>query len=182
MQSMRPSKRPALRVVQGQLAAAVDWAWFCGRCASPFAGGTPPPPNSRVCPSCGFGLLLETPGNCVPDTNDAFLVADSALLVQALSVRAEQLLGIGEGLAVDRPVGALLAPADAEGGEAGRFAAAVAAAVGRGQGPVDVFVRPSNVFGVRMRARIAPCGPPRSALIILQPQSGRLRVVGRPTS
>ena len=181
MQSTRPSKQPALRLVQGELGAAVDWAWFCGRCASPFAGGAPPP-SSRVCSSCGFGLMLETPRDCVPDTRDAFLVADSALLVQALSVRAEQLLGIGEGLAVDRPVGALLAPADAEGGESGRFAGAVAGAVGRGQSPVDVFVRPSNVFGVRMRARIAPCGPPRSALIILQPHSGRLQVVGQQNS
>jgi hypothetical protein len=179
MQSSTPPSRPALRVVQGERGAAIEWAWFCGRCALPFPGATPPPPSSRVCRACGFGLLLETPGDCVPDTRDAFLVADSALLVQALSVRAEQLLGIGEGLAVDRPLGALLAPADAEGGEPGNFAAAVAGAVARGQGPVDVFVRPSNVFGVRMRARIAPCGPPRSALIILQPQSGRLRVLGR---
>ena len=42
------------------------------------------------------------------------------------------------------------------------------------------FVRPWNTFGVRMRARIATCGPPRAALIVLD--SGRgpaLRAVPR---
>jgi hypothetical protein len=41
-------------------------------------------------------------------------------------------------------------------------------------------VRPWNTFGVRMRARIATCGPPRAALIVLD--SGRgpaLRAVPR---
>jgi hypothetical protein len=28
-------------------------------------------------------------------------------------------------------------------------------------------VRPWNTFGVRMRAKIAMCGPPRAALIVL---------------
>ena len=30
------------------------------------------------------------------------------------------------------------------------------------------FVRPWNTFGVRMRARIATCGPPRAALVVLE--------------
>ena len=41
--------------------------------------------------------------------------------------------------------------------------------------PIQVFVRPLNTFGVRMRARIAACGPPRATLILLEtPQSLRL--------
>ena len=44
---------------------------------------------------------------------------------------------------------------------------------------VIVTVRPWNTFGVRMRARIAPCGPPRAALVILEdPTSRPLRAVG----
>ena len=38
------------------------------------------------------------------------------------------------------------------------------------------FVRPWNTFGVRMRAKIAMCGPPRAALIVLdddRPQGPR---------
>ena len=102
---------------------------------------------------------------------------DAALSVQAVSQTAETLLGIGEELAVNRPVSELLAPADAEGHSPGRFAAAVAEALARGNGALDAVVRPSDTFGVRMRARIASCGPPRAALIVLEPQSGRLRIV-----
>jgi hypothetical protein len=39
-------------------------------------------------------------------------------------------------------------------------------------------VRPWNTFGVRLQARIAPCGPPRAALIVLgTPRRQRLRAV-----
>jgi hypothetical protein len=130
-----------------------------------------------VCRSCGLGLLLEAPSDSVPAASDAFLVLDSALLVQAVSRRAEKLLGVAEERAVDRPVGELLVSADAEGHGPGRFAGAVADAVARGQAPLNVFVRPSNTFGVRIRARIAPCGPPRSALLVLAPELRGLRTV-----
>ena len=43
------------------------------------------------------------------------------------------------------------------------------------------FVRPWNTFGVRLRARIATCGPPRAALVVLE--NGRppaLRAVTSP--
>jgi PAS domain-containing protein len=162
--------------VQGRLQPPAEWAWFCGRCAATAPAGKPPPPTSRVCRSCGLGLLLETPLDCVPSSRDAFLVLDSALAVQAVSRAAERLLGIGEELAVDRPVGEMLAPAAAEDHGHGRFAAAVTEAIAGGGAPIDVFVRPANTFGVRMRARIAPCGPPPAALIVLEPRAGGLRV------
>jgi hypothetical protein len=43
---------------------------------------------------------------------------------------------------------------------------------------VSAFVRPWNTFGVRLRARVASCGPPRAALVVLENQQARpLRVV-----
>ena len=85
------------------------------------------------------------------------------LLVQAMSRRAELLLGLTEDRAINRPVAELLVPADAE--------ARAPTAVSRRPSPrrppgtsAHAFVRPWNTFGVRMRARIAPCGPPRAAL------------------
>ena len=49
--------------------------------------------------------------------------------------------------------------------------------------PVHAFVRPWNTFGVRLRARIAPCGPPRAALVVLDPSPARpLRALPRPTA
>jgi PAS domain-containing protein len=130
-----------------------------------------------VCPSCGLGLLLEARADAVPGDRDAFLVIDSALLVQAMSRRAQTLLAVSEEEAVNRPLSELLVTADAE-GPGNRLAAAIAdAAQGSGE-PVNTFVRPWNTFGVRMRARIAPCGPPRAALLVLQsPGQPQLRAV-----
>jgi PAS domain-containing protein len=178
MHSRGQGLRPALRLVEtSEAQPAVEWSWFCGHCAAPQ--GDAPPPHARVCPSCGLGLLLETRRDVVPGRQDAFLVIDSALLVQAVSRRAQTLLGVTEEGAVDRPVVELLAPADAEAQGRAGFAAALADAAAGADEPSSSFVRPWNTFGVRMRARIATCGPPRAALVVLEdPAARRLRAVG----
>jgi PAS domain-containing protein len=166
-------QRPALTLVSGgREPAAENWKWFCGHCAAPSPHGAPPAPTARVCSSCGLGLLLEAREDAVPDASDAFLVVDSRLLVQAMSREAQTLLGLNEEDAVDRPVAELLVPADAEAQGRVGFAASVAQAAS-GDDPDNgrAVVRPWNTFGVRMRARIATCGPPRAALIVLE--SGR---------
>ena len=150
--------------------APVDWRWFCGHCAAPSPNGAAPPPTARVCTSCGLGLLLEAREDAVPDGRDAFLVVDSRLLIQAMSREAQTLLGVSEEASIDKPVADLLVPADAEAQGRAGFAAAIAQAAD-GQDPDPdhgrAYVRPWNTFGVRMRARIATCGPPRAALIVL---------------
>jgi PAS domain-containing protein len=175
-----PRSRPALRLVQGAqtVPAEVEWAWFCGHCAAPAPGSDAPPPTARVCSSCGLGLLLETRRDIAPGTRDAFLVIDSGLLVQAMSRRAQALLGLTEAEAVNRPVADLLVTADAEPQSTTAFAAAIVSAAAGAEDAVAAFVRPWNTFGVRMRARVAPCGPPRAALVVLEEtQARRLRAV-----
>jgi hypothetical protein len=163
-----PARRPVLRLIQGALDEPVEWSWFCGHCAAPSPGGEPPAPFARVCSTCGLGLLIETRADVIPGRQDAFLVIDAALSVQAMSRRAVALLGVDEARAVNRPVAELLVLADAEAGGSAGFAAAIVAAVGGGDVPSHAFVRPRNTFGVRMRARIAACGPPRAALLVLE--------------
>jgi PAS domain-containing protein len=171
--------RPALRLVQGKADQAIEWAWFCGHCAAPAPSDQAPAPTARVCRSCGLGLLLEARRDVVPSDRDAFLVIDSALLIQAMSRRAQTLLAVSEEEAVNRPVAELLVPADAEAQAQAGFAAAIVEAARGADDPASVFVRPWNTFGVRMRARIASCGPPRAALVVLQgPGHRRLRAVG----
>jgi hypothetical protein len=173
--------RPALTLVQGaQIAPAeVEWAWFCGHCAAPSPTTQAPAPTARVCQACGLGLLLETRRDTAPTGRDAFLVIDSALLVQAMSRRAQGLLGVTEAEAVNRRVAELLVPADAESQSPTGFAAAIACAAAGTEDAVTTVVRPWNTFGVRMRARIAPCGPPRAALVVLEdPAARRLHAVG----
>lgn len=157
----------------------MPWLWFCGHCAAPSPGGAPPPPTARVCSSCGLGLLLEAREDAVPTNRDAFLVVDSSLLVQAMSQQAQTFLGVTEELAINKPVAELLVPADAEAQGRTSFAAAIAqAAEGADPDTTRSFVRPWNTFGVRMRARIATCGPPRAALVVLEENGPRtLRAV-----
>jgi hypothetical protein len=160
--------RAALTVVSGGRDALGTFSWFCGHCAAPAPGGSAPAPTARVCNSCGLGLLLEAREDAVPEPTDAFLVVDSRLLVQAMSREAQTLLGMSEEVAVDKPVAELLVPADAEAQETTGFAAAIAeAADGIEPDLTRAHVRPWNTFGVRLRARIATCGPPRAALIVL---------------
>ena len=103
--------RPALRLVEGtQIAPAeIEWTWFCGHCAAPSPSEQPPSPTARVCTACGLGLLLETHRNTAPGPDDAFLVIDHGLLVQAMSRHAQVLLGLTEAEAINRRVAELLA-------------------------------------------------------------------------
>jgi hypothetical protein len=176
------TQRPALRLVEGGLARDVPWLWFCGHCAAQLPDGSAPPPNGRVCSSCGLGLLLEAREDAVPADREAFLVVDASLLVQAVSAEAETFLGVTEELAIDKPVANLLTSADAEAQNRTSFAAAIVqAAEGEDPEPTKRFVRPWNTFGVRTRSRIATCGPPRAALVVLENGAPpRLRAVASP--
>jgi hypothetical protein len=160
--------RPALRIVEGGRDTTVEWRWFCGYCAAAPADGLVPSPSGRVCASCGLGVMLETRADAIPTDRDAFLIVDDRLLTQAVSRDAQRLLAITEPEAIDTPVSGLLIAAEAESPDRTGFAAMIAqAAQGLEPETAGSVVRPWNTFGVRMRARIAICGPPRGALIVL---------------
>ena len=139
---------------------------FCGHCGawSPYAEIADAP--SRVCESCGMGLLLESSRDAAPTEGDAFIVLDSSLSVCAVSEAAERLLAMRETEAVNRHLTELVVPADAEAQGPSNLAVAVTWAA-RGDGNVHrATVRPTNAFGIRMTARIASCGPPQAALVV----------------
>jgi hypothetical protein len=168
------AKAPALRLVHGAHESEPEWTWFCGRCAAPSPDGLPPAPYARVCGECGLGLLLETRRDVAPKTRQAFVVVDSALLVQAVSRRAERLLAVAEEDAVNRPIAELLIAADSDSARPSALGESISQTLGAGDDTTDTFARPWNTFGVRLRVRIAPCGPPRAALLVLDappPQS-----------
>jgi hypothetical protein len=142
------------------------FGWFCGRCAERF---DPPEDGSvpRVCPSCSLGMVLRAPEAAIPDVDTAFLIVDSSMNVQAVSERAEVMLGVTEERAVNQHVTELLIPGDVEPNTVGSLAGAITAAAAGDDAGQRVAVRPSRTFGLRMFALIAACGPPRSALIAL---------------
>lgn len=142
--------------------------WFCGHCGARPEGAGPPAPHSRVCKRCGLGLLLECAAHAAPDAGGAFLVLDRSLSVCAVSRGAERLLATSETDALNRHVTEILVPAESQSQSGANLAAAVSAATRGSDDGSCVFVRPANLFGVRMRAKIVPCGPPRAALLTFE--------------
>ena len=151
-----------LRLVSGEPARGPA-VRFCGHC-----GEAPVHERlgARVCEHCGMGIILRAQAADVPGPGDAFLVIDARLTVCAVSRAAEQLLGVEETAAVHRHVAEFLGPADAESPGPEQLVAGVISAAGEGVAQ-SIVVRPVGEFGLRYRARIAACGPPSAALVVL---------------
>jgi hypothetical protein len=153
-----------LAVVPAPTSEPVPEVSFCGHCGEPPAPGS----DSRVCDSCQLGLLLTAGAHVAPPPGGAFVVIDSSMSVCAVSAAAEELLATHEPDAVNRHLTELIVPADAETGAAHNLAVAVTWAARGDDGARWVTVRPANTFGVRIRTRIASCGPQRSALLVFE--------------
>jgi hypothetical protein len=162
---MTGGPRAVLRLVYTSDEAVTPWQWFCSHCGTAGLGESAP--ASRVCERCQLGLMLTAPAEATPTEHDAFLVIDNSLTVQAMSYAAECMLAISEHHAVNRLVTELLIPASIDSPDhPGLATAIVEAASGDGQ-VKRVVVRPSRTFGIRLEGRIAPCGDPPAALLIL---------------
>jgi hypothetical protein len=139
---------------------------FCGHCGRPPAEADIQP-VTRVCTRCGLGLMVSAPPEAAPSPRDPFLLVDGQLSICGVSRLAEELLLVDETEAVNSHIGDLLVPADAEiGGPESLVNFIVHAARGAGE-THHVVLRPAKEFGIRFWARIAPCGPPRAALVVL---------------
>ncbi len=157
------SRRPALRLLDSARSTL-----FCGHCGERHEQA-----ESRVCPSCELGLLLHADADLAPGPGDAFLIVDGSLCVQAVSASAEHELGVRESQAINRHFTELLIQGEAEPPAAASLAVAIAHAASGGEDEHQpVTVRPSHTFGVRLRARIAACGPPQAAVVVLDQPAG----------
>lgn len=155
--------RAALAVVpSAPLEAPRETVLFCGHCGTRPTGDI----SSRVCESCGLGILLKSLADVAPVKGSAFLVIDNTLSICAVSAAAEAVLATRETDAVNRHLTELVVPAEAEAQGPKNLAVAVTWAA-RGDGAVHrVFVRPAKTFGVLISARITSCSSPDAALIV----------------
>jgi hypothetical protein len=112
--------------------------------------------------------MLESDAEAAPSPKEAFMVLDATLSVCALSRMAEKLLATSETEAVNRHITELVVPADAETQGPENLAVAITWAARGDEKTRNVVVRPTRTFGVRMRARIASCGPPSAALLVFE--------------
>ncbi len=150
---------------------------FCSRCGEPSDDPPGPPERilgDRVCAACGMGLMLTCSRSAAPGPAGAFMIVTADLLLSALSEAAEEVLG-PESSVVGAP---LLSVVGSPLGE-DRLARTVARAALRPREPEVLPVRAlddgSGDVGT-MAARITTCGPPRAALVTMEPSGfGRRR-------
>jgi hypothetical protein len=127
-----------------------------------------------------MGLLLETDRASAPSPGAAFLLVDRDLRAQGISRAAETLFQLSEAEVVDRPLRELLRSAlrsasQTEPGSAGgadpleRAAEQVLCGATAARAVPVTILTPAadNASGTPLSARVAVCGPPRAALVVL---------------
>lgn len=125
---------------------------FCTHCGA-LSHETP----QRVCGACGMGVMLSCAPGLLPRPGAAFLVVKSDLSISAASVGVEPLLG-DPGALVGEPLLDVLA------GDPGLPRWIGRAAMGS-QRVVSVALR----LGTRrVNGRVAACGDPPAALLVLE--------------
>jgi hypothetical protein len=126
-------------------------ARFCTHCGA-LSHESP----QRVCGACGLGVVLSCMAGVLPRAGAAFLVVKSDLRISAASVAVEPLLGDPDAL-VGEPLLEVLS------GDPGLARWVGRAAMGS-QRVVSVALRRGTR---RINGRVAACGDPPAALIVL---------------
>jgi hypothetical protein len=143
---------------------------FCSRCGTPSdAPADRPLRGPRVCERCGMGMLLTCSRDAMPGEAAAFLIATFDMRVSAVSQAGERIFG-GEQSLVGRPVLDLIGSPLGD-DQLGRY---IGQAAQRACDPVVMPVRLLERAGSAAKvgtlaARIATCGPPRAALVTVEP-------------
>lgn len=143
---------------------------FCSRCGQP-AEDPPGHPElrRRVCGQCEMGLILSCPRDALPGEAAAFLILDYELRVSAVSQTAERYFGKEKSLIGASLLDVLTSPLGDD-----QLARKTTVAAQRPCDPTVMpvrLLRPANDAGSvgTMAARIATCGPPRAALLTVEP-------------
>jgi hypothetical protein len=144
---------------------------FCSRCGEPAmdppAGAEAPALEQRVCGVCGMGILLRCNPDALPGAGAAFLITNHALEIAAVSEAAEAIFASEEQLTGTSVMDLLSSTIGDR-----RLAKTVSRAALRVHDAVTV---PARLTGDKadeigtMACRISTCGPPRAALIAVEP-------------
>lgn len=147
----------------------VERTRFCTRCgataAEPEVQGVPFG-FDRVCNRCGMGIMLSAPRQALPGSGTAFVVVTREGRISAVSEAAESLVGEEPGL-LGMPIASALTSAEGD----DRLVRLLARAAGAGREVAEATLTPVLHAGAnpsRLSARIANCGPPRAALLVLE--------------
>jgi hypothetical protein len=144
---------------------------FCSRCGEPAmeppVGDPPPAYEQRVCGVCGMGVLLRCGADALPGAKAAFAIVDRKHEIAALSETAETIFGPEEKLLGRSLLDMLTSPVGDR-----RLARAISQAALRMHEPLTMPARLSDAHADAvgtMACRISTCGPPRAALVVVEP-------------
>jgi PAS domain-containing protein len=167
MMTMAIADRPFLGSVRSALTDRVRFCSRCGVVREEREVGFSPPDVERVCADCGMGVMLVCGRDALPAERMAFLIVTEDLRVSAVSEAAERIFGSERELVGSMLFATISCPLGLE-----ELATRVARAAG---GDRDVVLLPIALDpGARpsfrgLEARVASCGPPRGALVALEP-------------
>jgi hypothetical protein len=144
---------------------------FCSRCGEPAieppADSERPLLEQRVCGVCGMGILLRCNPDALPGAGSAFLITNHSLEIAAVSEAAEVIFAPEEKLIGTKLMDLLTSTIGDR-----RLAKTVSRAALRVHDAVTV---PTRLIGEKadavgtMACRISTCGPPRAALVTVEP-------------
>jgi hypothetical protein len=141
---------------------------FCSRCGHPAdepAGR--PELRRRICERCGMGMLLSCARDALPGDAAAFVICTYDLGVTAVSQAGERIFGKEEAVVGKHLLDLVTSPLGDD--QLSRHAGLAA------QRDCDPVVMPLRLSSSKARgvgtlaARIATCGPPRAALVTVEP-------------
>ena len=142
---------------------------FCSRCGHPSEEPAQrPDPRGRVCDRCGMGMLLTCSRDALPGEAATFLIATFDLAVSAVSQAGERILGAEQAL-VGTPLLEVLGSPLGDDQLARYCAQAAQRACDPVVMPVRLQARAERPRVGTLAARIATCGPPRAAMITVEP-------------
>jgi PAS domain S-box-containing protein len=142
---------------------------FCTRCAVAADNAenhSAPYGFDRVCTRCGMGVMLTTPRKALQDSGAAFLVVTRDGRISAVSEAAERLVGEEAGL-LGMPITTVVTSPDDE----THLVRLLTGAAGGRREIVDlpvIHAAQRNARPGRLNARVASCGSPRAALLVLE--------------
>jgi hypothetical protein len=141
---------------------------FCSRCGHPSEEPPGRPDlRRRVCQRCGMGMMLSCGRDALPGDGAAFIILTYELTVSAVSEGGERLFG-GEGAVTGTHLLDLLTSPLGDDQLMRRVGQATQRAGEPMVLPVRLIEERTSRIGT-LAARVATCGPPRAALVTLEP-------------
>ena len=141
---------------------------FCSRCGLPSEEPPGRPElRRRVCHRCGMGMMLSCGRDALPGEGAAFLILTYELTVSAVSEGGERLFG-GEGSVTGVHLLDLLTSPLGDDQLMRKVGQAAQRACEPVVMPVRLVAELTSRIGT-LAARVGTCGPPRAALVTLEP-------------